>query len=83
MDIATTKLELMRQLMSIADDKTLRKVVDFFKKEVAIEEDDEITDEEYAEFEEMRAKRLSGEVKFLTEKESMAEVRRLIASERR
>jgi hypothetical protein len=81
MDSAAIKLELMQQLMSIADDKTLRKVVDFFKKEVVIEEDD-ITDEEYAEFEEMRAKRLSGEVKFLTEKESMAEVRRLIASER-
>ena len=83
MDIATTKLELMRQLMSIVDEKTLRKVVGFFKKEVVIEEDDDITDEEYAEFEEMRAKRLSGEVKFLTEKESMAEVRRLVASERR
>ena len=83
MDIAATKLELMRQLLSIADDKTLRKVVNFFQKEVAVVEDDDITDEEYAEFEEMRAKRLSGEVKFLTEKESMAEVRRLIASEHR
>jgi len=83
MDIAATKLELMQQLMSIADDKTLRKVVNFFKKEVVVEEDDDITDEEYAEFEEMRAKRLRGEVKFLAEKDSMAEVRRLIASERR
>ena len=83
MDSATIKLELMQQLMSIADDKTLQKVVSFFKKEVVVEQDDDITDEEYAEFEEMRAKRLSGEVKFLTEKESMAEVRRLIAAERR
>lgn len=82
MDSAAIKLQLIQQLMSIADDKTLRKVVNFFKKEVVVEEDD-ITDEEYREFEEMRAKRLSGEVKFLTEKESMAEVRRLIASERR
>lgn len=83
MDSAATKLQLMQQLMAIADDKTLRKVVSFFKKEVVIEEDDVITDEEYAAFEEMRAKRLRGEVKFLSEKESMAEVRRLIASERR
>ena len=83
MDSATIKLELMQQLMSIADDKTLQKVVSFFKKEVVVEQDNDITDEEYAEFEEMRAKRLSGEVKFLTEKESMAEVRRLIAAERR
>jgi len=83
MDSAAIKLQLMQQLMSIADDKTLRKVVNFFKKEVAVEEDDDISDEEYAGFEEMRAKRLSGEVKFLTEKESMAQVRRLIASERR
>jgi hypothetical protein len=83
MDSAATKLQLMQQLMAIADDKTLRKVVSFFKKEVVIEEDDVITDEEYAAFEEMRAKRLRGEVKFLSEKESMAEVRRLIASQRR
>jgi hypothetical protein len=83
MDSAATKLQLMQQLMAIADDKTPRKVVSFFKKEVVIEEDDAITDEEYAAFEEMRAKRLRGEVKFLSEKESMAEVRRLIASERR
>ncbi len=83
MDSAATKLQLMQQLMAIADEKTLRKVVSFFKMEVVIEEDDAITDEEYAAFEEMRAKRLRGEVKFLSEKESMAEVRRLIASERR
>jgi len=83
MDIAATKLELMRQLMSIVDEKTLRKVAGFFKKEIAIEEDDDITDEEHAAFEEMRTKRLRGEVKFLTEKESMEEVRRLIAAERR
>jgi len=83
MDSAATKLQLMQQLMAIADDKTLRKVVSFFKKEVVIEEDDAITDEEYAAFEEMRAKRLRGEVKFLSEKESMAEVHRLIASQQR
>ncbi|MBS1568467.1 MAG: hypothetical protein JST45_03400 [Bacteroidetes bacterium] len=83
MDSAAIKLELMQQLMSIVDDKTLRKVANFFKKEVVVAEDEDITDEEYAAFEQMRAKRLSGEVKFLTEKESMAEVRRLIAAERR
>jgi hypothetical protein len=83
MDSAAVKLQLMQQLMSIADEKTLKKVVTFFKKEIVVEEDGDITDAEYAEFEEMRAKRLSGEVKFLTEKESMAEIRRLIASERR
>jgi hypothetical protein len=83
MDSAAVKLQLMQQLMSIADEKTLKKVVNFFKKEIVVEEDGDITDAEYAEFEEMRAKRLSGEVRFLTEKESMAEIRRLIASERR
>ena len=83
MDSASIKLELMQQLMSIADDKTLRKVVNFFRKEVVTETGDEITDEEYAAFEEMRAKRLKGEVKFLTEKESMAEIRRLIAADHR
>ena len=36
MNIATTKLELVQQLLSIADEKTLRKVANFFKKEVPL-----------------------------------------------
>ncbi|HQV52979.1 MAG: hypothetical protein IPI00_06610 [Flavobacteriales bacterium] len=84
MNIATTKLELVQQLLSIADEKTLRKVANFFKKEVpVVAEEDDITDEEYAEFEEMRSKRDTGEVKFLTEKEAKEEIARLIAAERK
>lgn len=61
MDISATKLELMQQLMSIVDEKTLRKVASFFKKEIAIVEDDDISDEEVAELESLRAERLRGE----------------------
>ena len=80
MDIAATKLELMQRLMSIVDEGTLQRVANFFKKEVPAEEDlDDITDEEYAQFEEDLAKRDRGEIKFHTREESMTEVRRLIA----
>jgi uncharacterized protein (UPF0218 family) len=77
MDIAATKLELMQQLMSIMDEKTLRKVASFFKKEVPAiaEEDDDITDEEYAEFEEAIAKHERGEVGFHSEEESIRLIR--------
>ena len=74
MDIAATKLELMQQLMSIMDEKTLRKVASFFKKEVAVEEDD-ITDEEYAAFQEELAKRDRGEIRFYSEEESIRMIR--------
>ena len=79
MDIATTKLELMQQLMSIVDEQTLRKVASFFKKEVLTEQDEgHVSDEEYAQFQEELAQRDRGEIKFHTREESMAEIRRLI-----
>lgn len=76
MDIAATKLELMQQLMSIVDEKTLRKVASFFKKEVAIEADEDITDAEVTEFDEAIAKHERGEVKFHTEEESFRLIRK-------
>lgn len=74
MDSAAIKLELMQQLLSIVDDKTLRKVANFFKKEIVIETDD-ITDEEYAAFEEAIARHERGEEKFHTEEESIRLIR--------
>ena len=76
MDIAATKLELMQQRMSIVDEKTLRKVASFFRKEVAIEADDDITDAEVTEFDEDIAKHERGEVKFHTEEESFRLIRK-------
>ncbi len=70
MDSAAIKLELMQKLLSIADDKTLRKVANFFKKEVVVEEDD-FTDEEIAELDRRRARHLSGESKSYTQEEAM------------
>lgn len=74
------RTEITRMLKGVTDTSILEQVKTFLRERLeAGEEDDEITDEEYAAFEEMRAKRLRGEVKFLTREESMAEVRRLIA----
>ena len=75
MDIATTKLELMQQLMSIVDEKTLRKVADFFKKELVAEENEDFTDEEIAELDRRRARRLSGESKGYTSEDSIRMLR--------
>lgn len=87
MDSAAIKLDMLERLASVRDETVIKRMAVMLRKafpEVMTgDEDDGITDEEYAAFEEMRAKRLRGEVKFLTEKESMAEVRRLIAAERR
>lgn len=86
MNSAAIKLDLLERLASIKDDATIKRMAALLRKafpEAMADGDDDITDEEYAAFEEMRAKRLSGEVKFLTEEESMAEVRRLIAADRR
>ena len=76
MDIAATKLELMQRLMLIGDETILQRVVSFFKKEVpdALEEDD-ITAEEYAEFEEEIAKHKRGEIKFHSAEESIRMIR--------
>lgn len=77
MDIAATKLELIERLMSIMDEKTLRKLVGYFKREIPaeVEEDDNITDEEYAEFDEAIAKHERGEAKFHSMEESMRLIR--------
>lgn len=76
MDIAATKLELMQQLMSIVDEKTLRKVASFFRKEVAIEADEDITDEEIAEFDRQHAAYMSGELKGISGRESVRRLRK-------
>ena len=75
MDIAATKLELMQRLMSIVDEGTLQRVANFFKKEVPVEEDQDITDEEYAQFQAELAKCEAGELKFQTREESMRMIR--------
>lgn len=75
MNIEATKIQLTQHLLAIMDEKVLERVVNFFKKEVPIEEEDDITDEEYAAFEEEIAKRDRGEIKFHTEEESIRMIR--------
>jgi hypothetical protein len=76
MDIAATKLELMQQLMSIVDEKTLRKVASFFKKEVSAEEEEvDFTSEELEELDRRRADRISGKSKGHSAEESIRMLR--------
>lgn len=83
MDIALKKLDLMQRLMLIWDEAALMRVAKVIEKEApaAADPDEDITDEEYAEFQEELAKRDRGEIKFHTRGESMAEIRRLIDTE--
>lgn len=80
MDIAATKLELLQHLMSISDPKTLKRVAVFFKKEVpkAVEEEDDLTDEEVAELEKRFQDMVSGKVKGHSRAESNRLVRKAI-----
>jgi hypothetical protein len=77
MDIAATKLELMQQILSIVDEKTLIKIASFFRKEVpgVAEEDDDLSDEDIVEFDDAIARHESGEERFHTVEDSMRLVR--------
>lgn len=83
MDIALKKLDLMQRLMLIWDEAALKRVAKVIEKEApaAVDPGEDITDEEYAAFQEELAKRDRGEIKFHTREESMAEIRRLIDAE--
>ena len=76
MDIALKKLDLMQRLMLIWDEAALRRVAKVIEKEMpAADEDDDLTDEEVAEFQEELAKCERGELKFHTREESMRMIR--------
>ena len=80
MDIAATKLELMQHLMSISDEKILKRVAVFFKKEVpvVVEDDDDLTDEEVTELERRFQDMVSGKVKGHSRAESNRLVRKAV-----
>lgn len=77
MDIALKKLALMQRLLLIWDEAALQRVANVLEKEapVAIDQDDDISDEEYAAFQEELAKCERGELNFHTREESMRMIR--------
>ena len=77
MDIALKKLDLMQRLMLIWDEAALQRVAKVIEKEApsAIDPDDDITEEEYAAFQDELAKRDRNEIKFYTEEESIRIIR--------
>ncbi len=77
MDIAQMKLDLMQRLMMIRDEAALSRVAKVIEKEgpVAIEEDDDLTDEEVAELEQRFQDMVSGKVKSVSAKDSIGLIR--------
>lgn len=71
MDSAAVKLELLERLASVKDETIIQQMSDMLKKAFpeVMEEEDDITDEEYVAFEEVLVKRARGEIKFHTEEE--------------
>lgn len=73
MDLAARKWNIMEHLSMISDDGLLEQIEKFIKTKVA--DHDDISDEEYAEFEEAIAKHERGESTFHTEEESIRLIR--------
>jgi len=87
MNSAAIKLDMLERLASVKDDTVIKRMATMLRKafpEVMAgdgDEDNDISDEEYAQFQDDLAKRDRGEIKFHAREESMAEVRRLIDAE--
>jgi len=77
MDIALKKLDLMQRLMLIWDEAALQRVAKVIEKEApaTVDADEDITEEEYAAFQEELAKRDRGEIRFHSEEESIRMIR--------
>ncbi len=69
MDIALKKLALVQRLLTIWDESALQRVAKVIEEEAPMDED-EITDEEYAVFQEELARCENGELKFHSREES-------------
>jgi len=78
MDSAAIKLDLLERLASVKDDRVIKQMAAMLRKafpEVMAGEDDDISDEEYAAFQEELAKRDRGEIRFYSEEESIRMMR--------
>lgn len=76
MDIALKKLDLVQRLLSIWDEAALQRVAKVIEREAPeIVEEDELSDEDIAELDKRRARRLSGESKGYTAEESIRMLR--------
>ncbi len=77
MDIALKKLDLMQRLMLIWDEAALKRVAKVIEKEspAGVDPDEDITEEEYAAFQQELAKRDRGEIRFYSEEESIRMIR--------
>jgi len=76
MDLALKKLDLMQRLMLIRDEAALKRVAKVIEKEAPeVDEEDDLTDEDIAELDKRRARRLSGESKGCTAEETIRMLR--------
>lgn len=76
MDIALKKLDLVQRLLLIKDEAALQRVAKVIEKEgPELSEEDDFSDEDIAELDKRRARRLSGESKGYTVEESIRMLR--------
>jgi len=79
MDSAAIKLEMLERLASIKDETIIKRMAALLRKAfpevMAGEDEDGISDEEYAAFQEELAKRDRGEIRFYSEEESIRMIR--------
>lgn len=76
MDIALKKLDLLQRLLLIQDEAALQRVATVIEKEAPeVGHEDDLTDEDIAELDKRRARRLSGESKGHTAEESIRMLR--------
>lgn len=79
MNSAAIKLDMLERLASVKDDTLIKRMAAVLRKTfpevMAGDADDDITDEEYAAFDEAIAKHERGEVEFHSEEESLRLIR--------
>lgn len=77
MDIALKKLDLMQRLMLIWDEAALQRVAKVIEKEVPadIDAEEDITEQEFAAFQQELSKRDQGDIRFYSEEESIRMIR--------
>jgi len=78
MDTGAIKLDMLERLANVRDERIIKQMAALLRKafpEVMAGEDDDISDAEYAAFQEELAKRDRGEIRFYSEEESIRMIR--------
>jgi hypothetical protein len=79
MNSASIKLDLLERLAGVRDESVIKRMAELLQKAfpevMSTEDEDDISDEEYASFQEELAQRDRGEIRFYSEEESIRMIR--------